>query len=205
MDDTIKPNLKRERKAASRERILGEAASAIRLKGTALVSVHEVMRGAGMTVGGFYAHFGSKDDLLGQAITYMFDERYARFLQSVATPAPEETLSRFVDTYLSMRHRDAVGRGCPIPALAGEIGRLSAPVRARFVDGMDRLTGAVEALLTRLGHEDSAAVADSAIAEMTGAIGLARVQPDPERAEALLEASRQRVRKRLGLAEIGRA
>lgn len=202
MSDLIKPDLKRERKAASRERILREAAAAIRLKGTGRVSLQEVMRGAGMTVGGFYAHFGSKDDLLGQAITYMFDERYAQFLSTLDTLSPEATLGRFVDTYLSMRHRDAVRHGCPIPALAGEIGRLSVPVRARFIDGIERITKAVEDMLVRLGNDDAEAAAGSAIAEMTGAICLARAQPDPKRAEALLMASRTRVRDRLGIAVI---
>lgn len=201
MEQIIRPNSKRERKAASRTRILIGAASALRLKGSARVSVHEVMEGAGMTVGGFYAHFRSKDDLLAQAVTHMFDERYARFISGIEAPDPAATLGLFVDTYLSMRHRDAPGRGCPIPALSGEIAMLPELVRARFVDGVDRLASAVGTLLVRLGHDeaDADAVAGSAIAEMTGAIGLARVQPVRERAEALLRASRSSVRRRLGL------
>lgn len=193
------PNRTQEKKAASRERILKEAAAAIRLDGTERVSVQSVMKRAGMTVGGFYAHFESKDDLLAQAIAEMFAERYAWFLARLDGPDPAGTLSRFVDNYLSMRHREAVEHGCPIPALSGEIGRLPDAVRVQFVIGMDRLTDAVDRLLCRLSHPNPQTAASSAVAEMTGAIGLARVQPDPEKAAALLLASRIRVRDRLGL------
>ena len=193
------PDRRQEKKARSRDRILHEAAAAIREEGTERVSVQAVMARAGMTVGGFYAHFASKDDLLAQAIAHMFDERYARFLSDLDDTRPEEALGRFVDRYLSLRHRDAADQGCPIPPLAGEIGRLAAPARTAFVDGMERLTGGLEELLTRMERPEPAALASSVLAEMAGAISIARVQPDAEKAAAMLNASRSRVRDRLGL------
>ncbi|MBV1691516.1 TetR/AcrR family transcriptional regulator [Novosphingobium sp. G106] len=192
------PDRRQEKKAKSRERILHEAAAAIREKGAERISVQAVMARAGMTVGGFYAHFASKDDLIAQAITLMFDERYARLL-SATDETPEETLGRFIDSYLSQRHRDAADKGCPIPPLAGEIGRLAAPARAAFLDGMERLNRVLETLLTQMGRSEPAALASSVLAELAGAISLARVQPDEQKAAAMLAASRSRVRDRLEL------
>ena len=194
-----KANLKQLKKAESRDRILREAAAAVRMEGADRVSVATIMGRAGMTVGGFYAHFDSKDELLAAAVRYMFDDRYHSFIDHVGDPDAAKTLARFVDTYLSMRHRDAVERGCPIPALAGEIGRLAQPVRDEFTRGIESLEAAVHELLIRTDHPDAAALAASLIAEMTGAVSLARAQPDLARAEAMLTASRSLVRQRIGL------
>jgi TetR/AcrR family transcriptional repressor of nem operon len=190
---------RQEKKARSRERILHEAAAAIRAEGAERVSVQAVMARAGMTVGGFYAHFASKDDLLAEAVTCMFDERYARYLAQIDDGPAEDVLRGFIDSYLSLRHRDAVDRGCPIPPLAGEIGRLADSVRAAFVAGMERLTDAITMLLARLDQPEPAALASSILAELAGAISLARVQPDRTKAEAMLAASRRRIYTRLGL------
>lgn len=197
--DRANTNLKQSRKAESRERILREAAAAVRREGADRVSVATIMGRAGMTVGGFYAHFASKDDLLAMAVRQMFEERYHVFRDHLDDPDAAHTLGRFVDNYLSMRHRDAVERGCPIPALAGEIGRLAPPVRDEFIRGIEGLEKAVRGLLDRMGRPDATALAASLIAEMTGAVSLARVQPDTARAEAMLAASRELIRQRIGL------
>ena len=196
------PDRRQDKKAQSRERILHEAAAAIRTEGAGRVSVQSVMARAGMTVGGFYAHFPTKDALLAAAVARMFDERYASSLAHIDDHPPEQTLRRLVDAYLSLRHRDAADRGCPIPPLAGEVGRLADPVRAAFVAGVERLTQGIERLLEKLGRPDPAALASSVVAEMAGAISLARVQPDRAKAEAMLAASRRRVHERIGLGAI---
>lgn len=189
----------REQKAETRERILREAAAAIRSDGAGGAGVASIMSRAGLTVGGFYAHFSSKDDLLATAVRFMFEERYAAFLHHVDDPDAAGVLRRFVETYLSMRHRDAVERGCPIPALAGEIGRLADPVRAEFASGIESLEEAVGLLLGRMGHPEAATLAGSLIAEMTGAVSLARAQPDRDKAQALLATSRTQVFSRAGI------
>jgi len=193
------PDRRQEKKAQSRERILHEAAAIIRAEGAERVSVHSVMARAGMTVGGFYAHFPTKDALLAAAVTRMFDERYASYLAHLDERPAEDMLRRLVDNYLSLRHRDTAERGCPIPPLAGEVGRLADPVRAAFVAGMEQLSQGVERLLEVLGRPEPAALASSILAEMAGAISLARVQPDRAKAEAMLTASRRRVLERIGL------
>src|SRR5258707_9470405 len=93
-------------KERTRARVLAEAAAAIRGKGVERVGVAEVMAGAGLTHGGFYAHFKSKDDLLTEAISYMFDDAYASFLRHTEGRAPADALSHYIDAYLATSHRD---------------------------------------------------------------------------------------------------
>lgn len=108
-------------------------------------------------------------------------------------------LTRFVDRYVSMRHRDALEVGCPIPVLAGQVRHLPEVARERFVLAVERLTGAVAALLRRMGGGDVETVSATAIAEMVGAFAMARVQPDDAKAGEVLAAVRASVKARLGL------
>jgi len=93
-------------KERTRARVLAEAASAIKSKGVERVGVVEVMAGAGLTHGGFYAHFKSKDDLVAQAVTHMFDASYAWFLRHTEGRAPADALSNYVDAYLATSRRE---------------------------------------------------------------------------------------------------
>src|SRR5215470_8150773 len=122
-------------KERTRARVLTEAAAAIRSKGVERVGVAEVMAGAGLTHGGFYAHFESKDDLVTQAITHMFDAAYASFLNHTEGRDPAEALSKDVDAYLATSHRLDRAHGCPIAALSGDLPNMPELARARFADG----------------------------------------------------------------------
>lgn len=182
-----------EHKAKTRDRILKEAAAAIRLEGPDRVGVAAIMSRAGLTHGGFYAHFKSKDELVAQAIGYMFEERYAAFFARLDAPDPRTALASFINSYLSMRHRDAIDRGCPVPVLAGDIPRLPVAARAAFVAAVDHLTEALTKLLEEIGVADAPLRASSTLSEMVGALALARVQPSTAKAEALLAHSRQSI------------
>ena len=187
-----------EHKARTRNRVLKEAAAALRADGPDRVGVAAVMNRAGLTHGGFYAHFGSRDELLSEAVGYMFKDRYDVFFADIDTVDPRAALRRLVDYYVSMHHRDARDRGCPIPILSGELHRLPDGARTRFVQAVDRLTDGIVALLDRAGIESSKARATSALAEMVGAIAIARTY-DHTRAIELLEYVKGSVEKKLGL------
>jgi TetR/AcrR family transcriptional repressor of nem operon len=188
-----------EHKSRTRERILQEASAAIRAGGSDGVSIAAIMKRAGLTVGGFYAHFASKDEMIGEAVAHMFEERYAAFLEHLDQDNPAQTLAQFIDRYLSMRHRDAPERGCPIPVLAGELWRMPEIAQQRFMSSVARLSGAVQGLIERIGLSDAKALASSSVAEMIGALSLSRMNIDRIEAEALLETSRCSVRAKLGL------
>lgn len=189
-----------DHKAQTRERVLQEAAAAIRGEGVDRIGVAQVMARAGLTHGGFYAHFASKDDLVTEAIEYMFEDRYAAFFANLADADPQVSLTRFVDRYLSIRHRDAPEHGCPVPVLAGQVAHLPDAAKARFRLALSRLTGGVASLLERMGAADAQITAASVIAEMVGAVALARVEADEVQAARLLASARASVGRRLGLA-----
>ena len=188
-----------DHKARTRERILDEAASAIRASGPQGVSVGGLMKKAGLTHGGFYAHFGSKDDLVAEAIGHMFGSPYTNFAALTEGKPPAEALAAYVDFYLSARHRDARDRGCPLPALSGDLARMPASARARFGDGAERLRVSIAGLLKAMGRDDSDTLAASAIAELVGAIALSRATDDTARSDEILAATSGAVRERLGL------
>ena len=187
-----------DHKAQTRERILREAAAAIRADGPEHVGVARLMQGAGLTHGGFYAHWPSKDALLADAIDWMFADGKTHYFADADAQDPRVVLSRYVDGYLSMRHRDGRARGCPVPILAGEQHRLPDAARARFAAAVTRMTARIAVLLERAELDDAGTRAASAVAEMVGAIALARVADDAA-AEALLASARASVRTKLAL------
>jgi TetR/AcrR family transcriptional regulator, transcriptional repressor for nem operon len=190
-----------EHKRRTRAKVLKEAAKAIRGAGPHRIGVAEVMAKAGLTHGGFYAHFRSKDDLVASAIAQMFDEAMATFAHYTAGKSPAAALDAYIDFYLSPRHCDARATGCPLPALAADLPRLDGTARAGFARGAERLATALSHLLAALGRRDAAELASSALAEMVGAISLARAIPEPRRANAVLKHSRDALKRRLGIAE----
>jgi TetR/AcrR family transcriptional repressor of nem operon len=110
-------------KAKTRARILDEAAKALRSGGTAGISVAELMKRAGLTHGGFYAHFASRDDLVAHAIDRMFEDS-GRMLDRFLGVAPgARGLADLIDYYLSERAMQTLDRGCPLPGLSGEVMR----------------------------------------------------------------------------------
>jgi len=96
-----------EHKQKTREKVLKAAAKAIRADGPHRVGVADVMSKAGLTHGGFYAHFTSKDDLIAAAIEQMFDESRIRMARETEDKPPREALRSYIDFYLSSGHRDA--------------------------------------------------------------------------------------------------
>lgn len=188
-----------EHKAQTRDRVLKEAAAVLRASGPDRLGVAEVMNRAGLTHGGFYAHFANRDELLSEAVGYMFRDRYEHFFSDGETAEPRVALQRFVDNYLSARHCKARDTGCPIPILAGELHRLPAKAQGRFDQAVNRLTQGVAVLLDRMGVEGAQARAASAVAEMVGAVAIARTLASPVAAGELLLAAKASVEEKLAL------
>lgn len=183
-------------KAKTRARILDEAASAIRVSGAQGVSVAELMKRAGLTHGGFYAHFESRDDLVAHAIDRMFQDSAAMVARYLGE---EPDLSAFIDYYLSEASWRRVERGCPMPGLAGEVSRMPPLARQRFEEGIIAFREGIARALAARGTLDVEATAASVLAELVGAMTLARSLSDEGQALAFLDASRRRLRERIGL------
>jgi TetR/AcrR family transcriptional repressor of nem operon len=188
-----------EHKEKTRERVLKEAAKAIRAEGPHRIAVAGVMAKAGLTHGGFYAHFKSKDDLVAAAIDEMFKDASARFFNATDGFSPEEGMVRYLNFYLSRGHRDARGTGCPVAALSADLPRMEGLAQARYGQGVAGLTAKLEGQLVALGHEGAADIARSMVAELVGALSLARAVGDPAQSDQILQTSRRAVKQRLGL------
>jgi TetR/AcrR family transcriptional repressor of nem operon len=188
-----------EHKQKTRELVLQAAARAIRSDGPDRVGVAGVMAEAGLTHGGFYAHFKSKDELVAAAIGQMFEQARARLEHETADRDPAERLAAYVDFYLSKKHRDARGFGCPMAALASDVPRLSGPAREQFALGVQHSTAGLAGQLALLGHAEPEAGARSMIAELIGALSLARIEQDAKRSDAILAASRAQLKQRFGM------
>jgi TetR/AcrR family transcriptional repressor of nem operon len=190
-----------EHKAQTRARILEAAATSLRGQGVAATGVASVMGEANLTHGGFYAHFGSKDELVSAAIGQAFDDRYRDFLTHLDGPDPKAALGCFIDSYLSQAHARTPEQGCPLPSLAGEVARMPDPVRLAMAEGMERLIDGIAKLLAGIGVDEARFQATSMMSEMAGALMLAGMVPDPARRADILATSRAALRRRLDIAK----
>jgi TetR/AcrR family transcriptional repressor of nem operon len=196
-----------EHKQKTRKKVLRAAASAIRAEGPHRIGVAQVMADAGLTHGGFYAHFASKEDLIAASIEEMFRQGSGRFEAETAGVSAREGLARYIDFYLSAAHRDSRGLGCPLPYLAADAPRLTGKSRDAFAVGVARLTERLAGKIGELGRAgaegeaeaEAEAEAASTLAELVGALSLARAEPDSDRSDAILNVSRAALRRRFGL------
>jgi len=188
-----------DHKQKTRQRVLKEAAKAIREEGPDRVAVAAVMAKAGLTHGGFYAHFKSKDALIAAAVGEMFEDARGRFARSTEGYSPVDGMVRYIDFYLSPYHRDARATGCPITALAADLPRLEGAARDQYGQGVARLTDRLAGQLALLGQDDPETLAHSMVAELVGALSLARATPELEQSDRILAASRAALKQRLGL------
>ena len=185
-------------KERTRARILDEAAKALREHGHEGVGVAALMKLAGLTHGGFYAHFKNRDDLVAAAVERMFVDSKAMVSRYLENDSPRDGLVTLIEYYLSEGHRDRIAKGCPIAALSSEAVRFPAAAKERFEDGVNRFRQAITEALRKFGGPNPEELASSAVAEMVGALTLARSMPT-EASNTFLATSREQLKRRLGL------
>jgi TetR/AcrR family transcriptional regulator, transcriptional repressor for nem operon len=176
-------------KAQSRERILRKAADAVRDTGLESVSVGKLMRSVDLTHGGFYNHFGSRSDLLAQALERALVEGAKSATASMRPGDAPRSYETRVRGYVSRAHRDARTSGCAIAALASDVARADAASRAVMSAHIDDFV----AQLAHSLHSEDEGDARLAASAMVGAVLLARVQTDPKKSDALLKSVRDRL------------
>lgn len=171
--------------AENRERIIEVAAKLFRERGFDGIGVAEVMKAAGLTHGGFYGNFASKEDLMAQACTRAL-EGSVHTLQKAVDRGGKDVLSEVASAYLSSAHRDQPGEGCALAALGAEAARHDSPLRGAFTEGVRSVVG----MLTRLvPGKSSRAKRERALAiyaSMVGALVLARAVDDAELSDEVL-------------------
>lgn len=187
-----------DHKAETHLRVLREATREIRAKGPDKVAVAGVMKRAGLTHGGFYSHFPSKDALVAEAIGAMFDEALKLSRAVEAEIQPQATLLGYIDVYLSPAHRDARERGCPLPALSGDLARSTSAARDQFAAGLAALTERLSAAVAELGIKHPEKEGAAILSQMVGAVVLARAV-DGAASDTILHAARTSLLSRYGL------
>ena len=174
----------REQAVANREKILEVAGALFRERGFDGIGVADIMKRAGLTHGGFYGHFASKDDLAAE-ITARVLGRSGWMERLTGTQTP--SFSDLVRQYLSPRHRDDPGRGCLFAALGSDVVRQPRSVRRAFTEGL-RLR--VDALARLAPGRSAAARRQKSLATMAGLVGaliLSRAVDDPKFSDEILE------------------
>lgn len=162
----------REDTAESRRRILKEASRLYREKGFDGVSVADIMQAAGMTHGGFYRHFPSKEALIAEAMAEAFADRTAP-LTPQGDVSGTDLIRGYIEMYLSQSHLDRPGMGCPIASVGSEAGHVGGSVSEVFNTGIQRV---VEGITAALGgpREDHRAKAVRLLATLVGAVVISR-------------------------------
>src|SRR6266850_4434258 len=185
-----------KKKEQTRERILRAAARAIRKHGYEGVGVAEVMKEAGLTHGGFYAHFESRDALLAAAVDQAGAESTENLNRAVARAKHGEEVMALVDTYLEDRHVAAPehGLGCAIAAAGSEVPRQQADVRRAAARRIKDIIGLVERQFPEWGKAAAHEKAMGIVASMVGALMLARAVDDAQLSKSIRKSARELIR-----------
>jgi TetR/AcrR family transcriptional repressor of nem operon len=172
----------------SHQRIVDGAARLFRERGVQGTSVADAMSEAGMTHGGFYRHFKTKDDLVVESLRAAFDD-FAKPLElRQEIESPEDVAAEYKALYLSAEHLANPGKGCPMPALGSDLARESQQIKAEFAAGLQRVIAALAKARDGLEPQRQEA-ATREVAMLVGAVLLARAS-DEKTAASLLAACR---------------
>ena len=177
-------------KQHTRGRLLDAARRLFKLDGYRGVGVDAIMAAEGLTAGGFYAHFASKEALLAETFTPALARTREVLLDPLEPDGGADWLRAAVHRYLSRAHRDDVAEGCPMPALGAEVARADDAVRVEFQHYFEALVGDCE---RKLGA-DPAAARDQVLATLALCVGgllLARAVPEPALSDRILRACRR--------------
>ena len=173
-------------KAETHTRIVSVAAKRFRELGLEGIGVADVMKEAGVTVGGFYKHFNSRDELVVEALATAFQD-LDRWEEHT------ETLTKALENYLSEEHRDAPGAGCALGALLGDMPRASRSAKAAYTERLKRTLAYSTGLVPPNGNSDRRARAILTISAMLGAINLSRAVSDANLSREILQQTRDQL------------
>ncbi|HSW12124.1 MAG TPA: TetR/AcrR family transcriptional regulator [Solimonas sp.] len=173
-------------KEATHERIVDAAARAIRRSGYDGTSVADIMKQAGLTHGGFYAHFPSREAMLAEAADRAGAEATAASTRVAATAPPGQALQRMMSAYLSKEHVVNAERGCPVAALGSEMPRQAPEVRRAATLRIKEMIDVVARNLPDWGQPGAHERALVIVSAMAGTLLLARAVDDPKLSDALL-------------------
>jgi TetR/AcrR family transcriptional repressor of nem operon len=171
----------------NRNRVIDVAGRLFREHGFEGTSLEDIMAAAGLTRGGFYSNFASKEDLMAQACDRVLTKSREQWSLLDGGPDP---FVRLVESYVSERHRDTPGRGCMLAALAADAARKGTPVRSTFTAGLRAYINVLFKFVPGNSHKARRQKALATLAGMVGAVALARATNDADLSAEILAAVR---------------
>jgi TetR/AcrR family transcriptional regulator, transcriptional repressor for nem operon len=181
---------KPEHKAEIHRKIVQDASRRVRAEGLTGAAVSAVMRDAGLTHGGFYKHFGSKDDLLLESLREAFREIEQTLGRASKQAPPGEAWRAIVKTYLSAELCEHPERGCPLAALAPELARADQRMKPQIVAELVNYKTQMQPFMPGRRTVDKERAFFAIFSTMIGAVALARILPDPAARERVLASAR---------------
>jgi TetR/AcrR family transcriptional repressor of nem operon len=183
----------REHKLETHARIVKKASMRLREKGAHGIGVADLMKEAGLTHGGFYAHFDSRDALVIEAFAYAMDRGTERWRKVMEQTPPDKRFSTIVESYLTPLHRDDPGNGCAIPTLGAEIARESPKTRRAFAAKLEQMIDMMADQILGVPRKAARKQAVAALATMMGTIVMSRIAGTGEFSDEILDAGREAV------------
>ncbi|HMG32958.1 MAG TPA: TetR/AcrR family transcriptional regulator [Blastocatellia bacterium] len=189
-------NRKTRQKQKSREAISASATALLRERGIKASSVMDVMKGAGLTVGGFYSHYGSKDELFVETLKNASASNWKHLLSAAKGDSPRSRALSVIKQYLSRKHRDNKEAGCLLPSTVPEIARQGEPYRSALEQELSVFVEAFADVIDARGRNREKAL--GLIALMYGALSLSRALAGTGLSDEFLSAGRKLSEEALG-------
>jgi TetR/AcrR family transcriptional repressor of nem operon len=179
--------------AENRQTVIEVASRLFREHGFDGIGLKDLMKGAGLTQGGFYKQFASKEDLAAQASRRALESAFDRW-SAAAAANPKDPLGAVIAFYLSTGHREERMEGCPIVALGSDAARQGSDVKASFEAGIREYLELLGRWVSEADGDDPSGKAMAILSTMVGALLLSRAVNDPDLAQTFLDAAAQQVR-----------
>lgn len=180
-----------EHKQQTRDRIVKAAARRFRSRGSERAAIGDLMRDLRLTHGGFYRHFGSKEDLFAQAFAHSLQEVRRKFAAAVEQAPPGGELKALIDAYLGVEHCDNAAEGCPVAALASEVARRPRSARAAFYRVLGNHIKLIAKYVPGKNEDERERKAMMLFSGMAGTLTVARVMTDDKRRRRMLDAAKK--------------
>jgi len=181
----------REHKQETHARIVRKASVRLREKGAHGVGVADLMKEAGLTHGGFYAHFDTREALVVEALTYASSRSRELWRKLAQQTPPEKRLALIVDAYLTPMHRDDLGHGCAIASLGAEIVREGPKTRKAFASELEQMIEFIADQIPHFPRKIARKQAAATLATMMGTLVMARIAGNGEFSDEILAAGRE--------------
>lgn len=183
--------------ARTRQEILDAATTLMRERGLDGVSVADIMEKAGLTHGGFYKHFASKEALIAEALDTIFTKSVQAWCQTLENAKDNDGVTGLIERYLRDAHLKDLGGGCAIPALGSEVARAHGDIKGSFAKGINELIATLAQQIAGGSSEHKRERAIATVATMVGAMIMARCTEDEQTARLYLDATRKQLLREL--------